>query len=159
MAALSVSVFEVSALRTQQRAAVWPYLAVDQCYSGDGYALFVENKGVGPARVRHAELQLDDAPIGDITAAIRAELGHENAFSFDVFRTSDPSRSVMSAGDRETLFAVPWEARTKLLTTAWADRLGAEVCYCSIYDECWVTRLSPGAPNAEPQGVSRCPGG
>ncbi|MEN1728500.1 MAG: hypothetical protein AAGJ52_08665 [Pseudomonadota bacterium] len=152
IAALFISVMEVLAVKDEQRAEVWPYLEVSQSYSQDGYALKVTNKGIGPARVRSASLLLDGEPVNDLNRAILETLGPENAFGYDTYFSSNPAPGVMSPDEEVTIFGVPWNDRTRLLTEAWNGRAQVEVCFCSVYDECWKTSLNQG----DPTPVDRC---
>ena len=95
----------------------------------------------------------DGEPVTDIDRLIIDTVGEEDAFSYDLYRTSDISRSVMSPDERATLFAVPWEDRTRRLSEIWHGRLSVHVCYCSVYDECWTAELDAG----EPEPVGTCP--
>ncbi|MEM8616983.1 MAG: hypothetical protein AAGF20_08620, partial [Pseudomonadota bacterium] len=45
--AIVVSLMEVSAMHTQQRATAWPAISVDQNYNSNGFSLTLTNKGVG----------------------------------------------------------------------------------------------------------------
>ena len=153
MLALFVSVLEVSAMRDEQRVQVWPYVEVSTRYNAEGYAVIATNKGIGPARVRTAELTFDGEPVDSLDELIVSILGEEDAFSYDLYRASNPARSVMSADDSAQLFAVPWEDRTRRLTQIWHDRISVTLCYCSVYDECWQSTLNAG----EPVPVENCP--
>ena len=152
MAALLVSVFEVSAIREDQRVQVWPYIEVSTNYSENGYALTVENKGIGPARIRSAALLFDGQPVTSLDQLILETLGPEDAFSYDLYKSNDPNRSVMSPDETVVLFSVPWEDRTLRLNEAWSGRVGVSVCYCSVYDECWLAALDGG----EPEVITHC---
>lgn len=152
--ALGVSLFEVSALRTQQRAAVWPYLSVEQRYSSEGYGLEVANKGVGPALVRSVTLMLDDAAVADLDTLILGAVGEGQVFSYELYRTSNLAGGVMSAGEIEGLFSAPWEDRTRVFADAFSSRGDISICYCSIYGECWVTTLKG---SRDPDPIETCP--
>ncbi|MEM1080988.1 MAG: hypothetical protein AAGH65_05340, partial [Pseudomonadota bacterium] len=115
--------------------------------SSEGYALKLTNKGVGPARVRRGDLLLDAVSVSNLDAAILDTLGPDNAFSYDVYRSANPAPGVMSPDEEVILFGVPWEARTRALTEAWAGRVDVEICFCSVYDECWVANLNTGDPD------------
>ncbi len=155
MLALFVSVLEVSAMRDEQRFQVWPYVEVSTRYSADGYAIIATNKGIGPARIRTAELWFDGQPVESLDELIVSTLGESEAFSYDLYKSSNPARSVMSANETAQLFAVPWEDRTRKLSAIWNDRVSVTLCYCSVYDECWRSALDGG----EPVVVETCPGG
>ena len=148
-----LSLAEVSFLRDETRADAWPYIQLSQSYSDRGYELTIENKGVGPARLKYVDVTIDDEVIEDLDAAILNAVGPENAFSYDLYRTSSPAPGVMSADESTNLFSVPWQKETRLLARAWANRVDVIACYCSIYDDCWIARLS----QDEPEPVNRCP--
>ena len=152
ISALLVSVFEVSAIREEQKIQVWPYVDVFVNYSAEGFALNIKNKGIGPARIRTVEIALDGEPITDLDQLIVDTIGPEDAFSYDLYRSSNPSRDVMSPDETVVLFAVPWEERTRRLSEAWSGRISIAVCYCSVYDECWTAELN----GDEPMPVSQC---
>ena len=147
VAALLVSLLEVSAIRAEQRVQVWPYVQLDTRYSADGYAIVATNKGIGPARVRIVEISFDGDVVDDLDQLIVDSIGAENAFSYELYKSSNPTRSVMSADERISLFAVPWEERTRRLAEVWTDRVSVELCYCSVYDDCWQAQLDGGEPS------------
>ncbi len=151
--ALMVSVLEVSAIREDQRVQVWPYMTVASSFGPNGYSLEAINKGIGPARVRTMEVLFDGKPVDDIDKLIVDTVGEDDAFSYDLYRTSNIAQSVMSADERATLFAVPWEDRTRRLSSVWHGRLSVRVCYCSVYDDCWMAELDDG----EPESIETCP--
>ncbi len=153
MLALFVSVLEVSAMRDEQRIQVWPYVEVSTRYNADGYAIIATNKGIGPARIRTADAIFDGEPVTSLDDLILSTLGEDDAFSYDLYRSNNPARSVMSADESAQLFAVPWEDRTRRLAEIWHDRFSVTLCYCSVYDECWESKLNGG----EPEPVETCP--
>lgn len=153
LGALAVSVFEVSTIRDEQRIQAWPYVALSQSYGPEGFRLRASNKGIGPARVRTVTLRYQGTAYDELDELILNTVGEENAFSYDVYKTSDIARSILSPEESATLFSVPWEPRTRLLLDRWAGNIDIELCYCSVYDECWLSRLE--AP--EPAPVEACP--
>ncbi len=152
VAALLVSVFEVSAIRDEQRIQVWPFVQLSQGYNSEGFELRASNKGIGPARIRGVTMRLDGEVVDELDDLIVRAVGEENAFSYEMYRTSDINRSVMSADEQVTLFATPWEPRSRLLVQELQQRFELEVCYCSVYDECWTASLD----DVEPATVARC---
>ncbi len=152
--ALLVSVFEVSAIRDEQRVQVWPYISVDTNYTSEGFRLEATNKGIGPARIRTLLMTFDGRPVDDLDQLIIDTIGEEDAFSYEMYMASDISQSVMSPDEERILFGVPWEDRTRRLSQIWSSKVDIQVCYCSVYDECWEARLNAG----EPTPVARCEG-
>ncbi|MEM6512337.1 MAG: hypothetical protein AAF660_04950 [Pseudomonadota bacterium] len=144
--ALLVSVFEVSAIRDEQRVQVWPYLSLSTNYSGEGFTLEAINKGIGPARVRTLELTYEGELVEDLDQLILETLGEEDAFSYELYRASDLSNSVLSPDEERIVFGVPWEPRTRRLVDIWISRIDLSACFCSVYDECWESRLNAGDP-------------
>ena len=61
----------------------------------------------------------------------------------------------MSADEATNLFAVEWTDTTRRLADAWGSKLFVTVCYCSVYDDCWLAELNGG----EPEPVAACPVG
>ena len=100
--------------------------------------------------VRTARLIHEGEVVEDLDALIRDTVGEENAFSYDLYRVSDPSQSVLGPEEELTVFSVPWEPRTRLLTERWAGKVSLEICFCSVYDDCWLARLDGGEPETTP---------
>lgn len=140
--AISISLLEVSTMRTQQRASVWPYLEIAQRYSGDGFQITLKNKGVGPALIKDFSMMLDGKPAPNLDKMIVDVVGEENAFSYDIYGSSNPSNGVVSAREEVRLFSVPWEDRTRLFAERAQNRVDISVCYCSIHDQCWTASLN-----------------
>lgn len=147
IAALLVSLVEVATVRAQQRATAWPYIQISTSYSDEGFRLELRNKGVGPALMSDVRLTSDRQRIENIDEFIAETVGETDAFSYDVYSTSNPSNSVVAAGETVTLFSVPWEPRTRKFVTALNGVLDVETCYCSIHRECWSINLSTDRTN------------
>lgn len=139
---LFVSVMELSSIQDQQRANVWPYLQMTGSYTQDGFAIELQNKGVGPALVNEFVLSYKGETYQELDKMILASVGEEDAFSYDVYKAANPSQSVIASGENLILFSVPWEIRTRKLIEQWNDNANISICYCSIHEECWQTELS-----------------
>ncbi len=148
LAAMLVSILEVATVRDQQRAAVWPYVQISSSYTDAGFALNLINKGVGPALMADVAITYDGVRVDDLDTLIADTLGPDDAFSYDVYSTSNPKSGVVAKGETVRLFGVPWEPRTQKLMTLWSDRVDVTACYCSINDDCWKTSLT--SSSAEP---------
>jgi hypothetical protein len=114
-------------------------------------SLKVENAGVGPARIQTFELWWQGQPVSTAPELLqrccmtdaKAPLGPSEARSLDLIIGQIASR-VMRAGDAEAFL-------TLALKDANADiwhrldiarlQLKMRACYCSVFDECWVTDL------------------
>lgn len=142
--AMVLSIVEVSAMREQQRADVWPYLEITQHYTSEGFALRVTNKGVGPALVNSAALFDGDQEITDLIDFIERTVGSDNAFGYEAYSSRSVDNGVMAAGESVDLFSVEWTDASRLLVERWSTQSGIDyrVCYCSIHEDCWRTALS-----------------
>lgn len=144
MSALGVSVFEVTSLQDQQKASVWPYLEISRRYSGDGFEVYIANKGIGPALLGDVEISMQGQTITSSTVLdqiIRDAVGEDRAFSFDTYRARDASQQVLAPGENVILFGVPWTADTRAFVNATAASVEANACFCSVYDDCWSVEL------------------
>lgn len=155
LVAISISVIEVSTMRTQQRAAVWPYLQINGSYSANTYQIFLENKGVGPALIRDFALTVNNKLVNDVDQMVIDIVGEKNAFSYNVYKVSNPNNSVISSREKITLFSVPLRVKSStnsnelveytpgvLFTQNARTSLNISICYCSIHEDCWLTQLS-----------------
>ncbi|MEM8547547.1 MAG: hypothetical protein AAGF46_05200 [Pseudomonadota bacterium] len=134
-------------------AEVWPYLTVGERYDSEGFYYEAVNKGIGPARLRSVIVKYQGEPIQGIDQLILDILGPEDAFSYDRYRSSVSATAVISAGEVLNLFSVDWDPVTRRLSQALAPSLEIEICYCSVYDDCWIAKR--GANEALP--VEQCP--
>src|SRR5688572_730753 len=150
----------VSANRTQERmlaASVWPSLQFGTSNVGtDGapqLTFDLLNRGVGPARLRWAELTVGGHPV----QTLREFLVHccgEEAAGYGV--SSGLRRRVLGSDEWLQVVRIPREG---LPDPLWEklDRVRHDVrlrtCYCSVLDDCWV--LDSNAD--EPAPVAHCP--
>jgi hypothetical protein len=112
--------------------------------------LAVRNAGTGPARIVWFELLQDGRPVRnyqdllppDARAARRADAG---------IVTGGIAPSMMPAGERRKLLSWPRPAGGEL-QSAWdhlndvRNGLKVEACYCSLFDECWLTSAAADVP-------------
>ncbi|PKL96031.1 MAG: hypothetical protein CVV18_03195, partial [Gammaproteobacteria bacterium HGW-Gammaproteobacteria-8] len=61
--ALGVSLYETTLIRQAQKGSAWPYLGGGYGYNREGFRYFVENAGVGPAKIEYIRVTLDDSPV------------------------------------------------------------------------------------------------
>ena len=167
MAAVGVAVYQGRVMERTLEASVWPYLEYGTGnFDPDDDAWRIRfiftNQGVGPARIRWMRLFdstgepvrdpahfLADccapAEITDPDARLAHIRGVFASGSMVLFNEAVHGR-VLAPGDEVVMFAIErpedeaaravWEA----LDTARYD-IRPEVCYCSVFDECWRARL------------------
>lgn len=153
--ALAVGTWQTRLMQTQARASVWPYVVVGYSYNqtGDrpGFDLHVENNGVGPAIVRSVQVRFDDKPVQHWTDVMGNLVGQGITVHANF---SGLSGSVIPPSlNRETAVSALYvsdPAVAKLFYAA-VDRLTIDICYCSIYDDCWATHFL--SRRSEPVGA------
>jgi hypothetical protein len=135
-------------------------------------SLNVKNDGVGPAKVEWLELSWEGRPLRNVQELIDA-CCHDAAASIPPapagtasltpdlpdlppgMQISSLQGEVLRAGEERRLYELPDSpANSKLalqLSQAFR-RIGMRACYCSVFDECWVTDLR----TLSPEPVQRC---
>jgi hypothetical protein len=131
----------------------WPFLGYGTGNAGGTNGTAIEmritNDGVGPAKIESAELKWDGVPRRGAVDFLHACCGYHddrtNGLWIDLI-----SGRVLRAGETIAFITLP---RTQNDLAAWqhlnlvrlSPRLSIDVCYCSVFDECWtedIVRLS-----------------
>ena len=142
-------------MQTQSRASVWPYVAIgndeDTTAGEETFSWHTENNGVGPARIESVQVLLDGKPYRN-WREMYAALAPGKEFHA---RMSSLSGLVLPPSlNRETtveMIKLTDHERARIFQAA-VDRTLIEVCYCSIYDECWTAT----SRNPKKKPVPRC---
>jgi hypothetical protein len=160
--ALSLSAYQAHLMNEQTRlmqgearASVWPYLAIGYRLSeegeGRGYTWQISNDGVGPARIESVTVTLDGKPVRHWRELLGALFGDGDVpatYSQVYGRVLPPSTNRETTIDALHLLDM---AQAKAFFAA-QDRIGMTICYCSVYDDCWIARKQD--PNVQP--AKRC---
>ena len=150
----------VDANQRMVAAASWPFLQLD---SGNGdengrptISLQLENAGVGPAKIRTFELFCKGKAYPNAKALLEACCVSQQKRSWAV-STTPPKDFVLRAGESRQFLGFPLKDDNlemwKQFDRVRFSELSYRVCYCSVFDECWVTRLT----NLQAQAVQQCP--
>jgi hypothetical protein len=139
MCALVVSFYEVSVMRGDQRASVWPYLDVEMSYSADGFGIQAANNGIGPAVVRSVQVEVDGEPAEDWDDVIERLVGPNSGIDYSIYRVNPINGEVLPAETVARLFEVGggWTDIKRQLADGFG-RVSWRICYCSVYEECWT---------------------
>jgi hypothetical protein len=144
---LFISMYEASLIREQQRASVWPNVEIQPSINTDSLKIFVENSGIGPARIMKASVSYR----GDVKDNWRDLL---DAFEFQRDDVSDYQSLIQGSvlppdSGQELIFRVTSDANDPISDLAIQmgraildGDINISVCYCSVYDECWTSELS-----------------
>lgn len=154
--ALYAALTESSAVRQQTAAAVWPFVQFSIADSDTGesaeFAMAFTNAGVGPAKMRTMRLVIDGKPARDWAHAV---VQLEGNISDQVSRDFLSGR-VLSPGETIVAFRTtdPDLAR-RLQASVVNPESSISFCYCSIFDECWLSDSRRDLQN--PEAVEECP--
>lgn len=148
VSALFVSGYTAYVQRQQVRAAVWPILEFNTS-NEPVVALTLQNKGVGPAIIRHVIVTVDGEPVLNWHEALQKLLGPGKYH----FSESTMSSHVLAAGEVMNIFTPHDEDNNPLTFQKGGDlwtrlnkdraRIGVEICYSSTLGECWTLRSGP----------------
>jgi hypothetical protein len=142
-----VSIYSAFIDRAYARASVWPRVEINRSYNA-GTAQFyyiVSNKGTGPAVIKYASLTYDNKIVKSWPDYLQLRSGHSVSHV-----QSQIGSIVLSAG--ETIKPVELRDAKVAKLLADQDNLQIELCYCSIYDECWVANRTD-----TPVATAECP--
>ena len=153
--ALAIGAWQTRLMQSQARASVWPHLEIGYTYNSNvdenAFLWRIDNNGVGPARIETIALTFDDKPMPHWSDAIEA-LGFHGAQHTS---TSSLAGEVIPPSlNRETAIEALRVNQRELAAAIKqnASRFGMDICYCSVYDDCWVAHWMKPKPDA----VERC---
>lgn len=141
----------------------WPLL--QRYYSDNGAdgervtSMVVVNGGVGPAKIEAFELFWKGRAMHDarelIEACCLAATPGSGTSAPLPLEVSSVQNMILRAGDRIRAYQLaqtpPTDALANRLRAAHAD-ITMRACYCSVFDECWVSDLR----TLRPERVARC---
>lgn len=132
--ALLATMYEANLERENQLLSVWPRLTIQVHLSNtQGYGIEVSNKGLGPAIVKTAKIKVDGKQLHSWEGAFR-ELKVSGSLTVI---TSSLDSSIISQNEIVTAIKVE-DAIGGYNVGKVNHRIGLEVCYCSVYDDCWL---------------------
>jgi len=173
LVSLWVAIGSENANRQMVAAASWPILMVESGNVGPDQQLLlhfkVTNSGVGPAKVRSFEVLYKGKPYSTSTALMRAccDPHFTGAESLKVqelaswhFITGMIAGSVIRAGESKGFITYAFDAHHAAawhaLDLARQRRMTYRICYCSVFDECWINTIGHGH-QLDPVRVRKCP--
>jgi hypothetical protein len=169
--ALYAALNESDAVRKQLDASVWPNIETgnelwtkeavarrEEFHGAEGplFRFSVLNSGIGPARIASVKITVDGKPQRHWTEAIETLIGP----SHPSFGSSTLGGRVIRAGETVypmTLMGEPAQQLLDELSGA-SDpnrRIVMRVCYCSVFDQCWIADSN--SARTQPEHVAKCP--
>mgnify|MGYP001821767665 FL=1 len=139
LCALVVSYVEVSVMRADQRASVWPYLDVGVSYSSEGFTIGATNRGLGPALVESVLVEVDGRPVRNWDEVVDRLVGPESGLDYSNTLRNTINGEVLPAERELLLFSVTggWTPMKREMADQ-LNRLAWMICYCSVYRDCWT---------------------
>lgn len=160
--ALYATLNESDAVRKQQEASVWPMVQMgtsDYDLETQQRVLIVNarNAGIGPARIAAFRVTIDGVAQRDWNEAITTLAGGSGS----VIKSSFSGR-VIAPGDSVDLVSVRGDlaaaALEKLYRSDPPSRLEWDVCYCSVFEKCWMVSNARDSSRLDaPEAVKKCP--
>jgi hypothetical protein len=120
--------------------------------------LSLDNTGIGPARLRSIELAYAGKPAANLPALLEICCTQEPASALpktNSWSSGDMRGAMIPGGKQLNLFA--WAEAAA--DPRWArldavrERIGIRVCYCSVFDECYLRDSA----HREPRRIESCP--
>lgn len=144
LAAVVVSVYSAYIDRSYAEASVWPSVVIARSWGQNRYEYIVLNQGNGPAIVHYARFSINGQVVKDWEQA------------FEVIQPGQPQNYTQShIGSGVIRPGQQIQAMKVTSAASVADLLNtdveAEICYCSIFDDCWVS-----SGIEAPVSVERC---
>ncbi|MFD2166363.1 hypothetical protein ACFSJY_08790 [Thalassotalea euphylliae] len=150
LVAVFVAIYSAYVDRTYARASVWPRLEIYRSYSdlAGKFEYGVDNSGTGPAIINSVKISEDGKYIKRWS-----ELGIHKALKIPFIQSQINGRIIPP---QRTITPIKIDSQNS------ADALrdfilkkdgtvNIEICYCSIYEECWLTDR-----NNKPKPVTQC---
>ncbi|QBY04532.1 hypothetical protein E2K93_09080 [Thalassotalea sp. HSM 43] len=134
-----VAIYSAYIDRSYARASMWPRVEIFRSYGGNNFSYGVTNSGNGPALINYAVVKHN----GEI-------IKHWHDISdFSHFTQSHFGNKILSP--QQIINPVKYNGDNAKLFLKADKTVEIELCYCSIYDECWLTsRIN------QPQEVANC---
>src|SRR3954454_20472566 len=132
-----------------------PYLQIDGSNGNGHVTLNATNQGVGPAKIVTAEVLVDGRPVQSLHELIQACCATKGNYSGISSSTLEGRmvRSVDNVPYVDFLKAPDNEQQVLAFDRArQAKRITTRLCYCSVFDDCWVAMSTDPTPDP----VDRC---
>jgi hypothetical protein len=150
----------------------WPFISFDtHDLNEQGHAdvrLVLTNEGIGPARIETFELWWNGKPISSPSELMKACCLTTPALEEQLKKTADrriglASPRILRAGEHVDFLTLSYNKGNDDLFSKFdveRDKIKTRVCFCSVFDECWVQMGGLGVVTDEqlihPSRVNSC---
>ena len=134
---LFVYLYQSSLMKTQQKMSVWPHITFGPSWGNDHLTINIINKGVGPAIIKQVSIEINNYQIDGIHELMSFV---PDSLQSDFNYSSIWPGQVIMSGENIQLFQNKNSETIKyLLGLMEGEKIKIEICYCSIYDDCWTS--------------------
>jgi hypothetical protein len=136
---MGVYIYQANIMSKQMHAAAWPYVEANISTSPGRFSISIDNKGVGPAIVKKVTIVADTLRFSDSQKNLDS-LAHILTGTHDLLSSyTNLAGRVLSPDDLITYIEVSDSIKVHALLQALRKRkLQLEICYCSVFDDCWL---------------------
>jgi len=134
-----VAIYSAYIDRAYARASVWPRLEMYQSNSDGNFRYGLTNSGTGPAIIKYAEVTYKDKPIKNWREIPNIPRHIQSHMSSKVLLPEQIINPIKSTDKSAKIFREIDKA------------ISISLCYCSIYDECWLIDRSN-----KPTNIAQC---
>jgi hypothetical protein len=137
LCSLGLSIYVAYLAQRHDRLSVRPYFAISFYYDKNGVSWYGFNSGLGPARIRGFKVLVNGIAQkqADMSVVIRNAFQLPQTTRVTFFNLY--AGGAVRAGDTTQLAWVPYGAEARKIYDG-ENKITFEVCYCSIYEECWL---------------------
>ena len=144
----------------QREASVWPYVQAMPSRNSNppSFDISLFNVGVGPALIRYFAVSIDGKPVGSwrefLAALSEDEAIRQAKINEGIVQGSgwviapNTNMSAFNTQDPQVVNA--------LVVPEWG-RIDVTFCYCSVFDQCWVSAWWVSKRADQPKPVASCP--
>lgn len=135
------------------RLTLRPYITINFIYNTDqGAGLLVNQTGLGPAIIKSFEVEVDGKQKSTWREVAGALNLPEGQYNYSILYPG----SSLPSGHSEQLFFFYQGPAIKLLNDN-SYRVTIKTCYCSLYNECWITSNKIVNGKIHYEQVEKCP--
>lgn len=135
----AIGVYSAYIDRAYARASVWPRVEVFRSFSTHHFEYRVTNSGTGPALIKYAKVEFDGKVIQRWRDIPNIPVFTQSQLSSRILPSEDSMKPIEYNGELSENF-LDMDASITI-----------NICYCSIYDECWISDK-----NNVPKEVEKC---
>lgn len=140
IATLFVYMYQARIMQDQLHTSVWPHIEWLYNNGDNQFVLTVQNNGIGPAIIKDVTMRLDSTDVGSNSELFKKLLGNSN---FNFVNSTLMGRVILPGEKVEMVHVFDRDAAraidSLLLWNSSPHTFEFEICYCSVYDDCWRT--------------------